>query len=83
MFRKNKNVSAVNPESITDLEAQINLLTYYMLGEEACKELRDDTHHFAVICNLDKNAFPSKEDALVHDLTERVLRLRKMVHAKS
>lgn len=83
MSRRNKNVTAINPESIKDLETQINLLTYYVLGEEACKELRDDTHHFAVIANLNKDAFPSKEDALIHDLTDRVLRLRKMVQAKS
>ena len=82
-MKRNKNTAAINPESIKDLETQINLLTYYVLGEEACKELRDDTHHFAVICNIDKDAFPSKEDALIHDLTERVLRLRKMVQAKS
>lgn len=79
MSRRNKNVTAINPESIKDLEIQINLLTYYILGEEACRELRDDTHHFAVICNIDKDAFPSREDALIHDLTDRVLRLRKMV----
>lgn len=82
-MKRNKNTAAINPESIKDLETQINLLTYYVLGEEACKELRDDTHHFAVICNIDKDAFPSKEDALIHDLTDRVLRLRKMVQAKS
>ena len=82
-MKRNKNTAAINPESIKDLETQINLLTYYVLGEEACKELRNDTHHFAVICNIDKDAFPSKEDALIHDLTDRVLRLRKMVQAKS
>lgn len=82
-MKRNKNITAVNPESIKDLEAQINLLAYYLVGEEVCKELRDDTHHYAVISNLDKNAFPSREDALIHDLTDRVLRLRKMVQAKS
>ena len=82
-MKRNKNVTAINPESIKDLETQINLLAYYVLGEEGCKELRDDTHHHAVICNLDSSAFPSKDDALIHDLTERVLRLRKMVQAKS
>nr|DAT36667.1 MAG TPA: hypothetical protein [Caudoviricetes sp.] len=82
-MKRNKNVVAINPNSINELEAQVNLLTYYLLGEEACKELRDDTHHYAVISNLDKNAFPSREDALIHDLTDRVLRLRKMVQAKS
>nr|DAW33863.1 MAG TPA: hypothetical protein [Caudoviricetes sp.] len=82
-MKRNKNVSGVNPESVKELEAQINLLTYYLLGEDVCKELRDDTHHFDVIHNIDKNAFPSKEDALIHDLTDRVLRLRKMVQAKS
>lgn len=82
-MKRNKNVTAINPSSLAELEAQINLLTYYLVGEEACRELRDDTHHYAVISNLDKNAFPSKEDALIHDLTDRVLRLRKMVQAKS
>lgn len=82
-MKRNKNVTAINPESIKDLETQINLLTYYILGEDDCKKLRDDTHHYAVISNLDKSAFPSKEDALIHDLTDRVLRLRKMVQAKS
>ena len=82
-MKRNKNIAAVNPESIKDLETQINLLTYVLLGEEVCKELRDDTHRFATICNLDKSAFPSREDALIHDLTDRVLRLRKMVQAKS
>lgn len=82
-MKRNKNITAVNPESIKELEAQINLLTFFLLGEDDCKKLRDDTHHYAVISNLDKNAFPSKEDALIHDLTDRVLRLRKMVQAKS
>lgn len=78
-MKRNKNVVAVNPNSISELEAQINLITYYLLGEDGCKELRDDTHHFATIQKLDRDAFPSKEDALIHDLTDRVLRLRKMV----
>lgn len=82
-MKRDKNITAVNPNSINELEAQINLLTYYLLGEDGCKELRDDTHHFAVIQKLDSSAFPSKEDALIHDLTDRVLRLRKMVQAKS
>ena len=82
-MKRNKNVVGINPESIKDLEAQINLLAYYLVGEDECRELRDDTHHFAVIQNIDKNAFPSREDALIHDLTDRVLRLRKMVQAKS
>lgn len=82
-MKRNKNITAVNPESIKELEAQINLLTFFLLGEDDCKKLRDDTHHYAVISNLDKNAFPSKEDALIHDLTDRVSRLRKMVQAKS
>lgn len=82
-MKRNKNVTAINPSSVAELEAQINLLTYYLVGEEVCKELRDDTHHFAVIANINKDAFPSKEDALIHDLTDRVLRLRKMVQAKS
>lgn len=84
MFRKkNKNVVGVETNSVNELEAQINLLTYVLLGEDVCRELRDDTHHFRTIHKIDNNAFPSKEDALVHDLTERVLRLRKMVQAKS
>ena len=82
-MKRNKNITAVNPESIKELEAQINLLTFFLLGEDDCRELRNDTHHFETISKLDKSAFPSREDALIHDLTDRVLRLRKMVQAKS
>ena len=82
-MKRNKNIVAVNPESIKDLEAQINLIAYCLLGEEDCRELRENTHEFRTIHKIDNHAFPSKEDALVHDLTERVLRLRKMVQAKS
>ena len=82
-MKRNKNITAIHPESIKDLEAQINLLAYYLVGEDDCRELRENTHEFRTIHKIDNNAFPSKEDALVHDLTERVLRLRKMVQAKS
>lgn len=83
-MRKNKNNnSMVAKDSIIELEKQINLLTYYLIGEDDCRELRSDTHKFSTIKNIDATSFPSREDALVHDLTERVLRLRKMVQAKS
>lgn len=82
-MKRNKNIVAINPDSVKELEAQVNLLTYYLLGEEVCRELREDTHRFRTIQKIDASSFPSKEDALIHDLTERVLRLRKMVQAKS
>ena len=82
-MKRNKNITAVNPESIKDLETQINLLTYYILGEDDCRELRENTHEFTTIHKIDSNSFPSRDDALIHDLTDRVLRLRKIVQAKS
>lgn len=82
-MKRHKNIVAIDPKSIDELEAQINLLAYYLVGEDDCRELRENTHEFTTIHKIDASAFPSREDALVHDLTERVLRLRKMVQAKS
>ena len=83
MKRTKNNNSMIAKDSIIELEKQINLLTYYIIGEDDCRELREDTHKFSTIHKIDNAAFPSREDALVHDLTERVLRLRKMVQEKS
>lgn len=82
-MKRHKNIVAVAPNSINELEAQINLLAYYLVGEDDCRELRENTHEFTTIHKIDSNSFPSREDALIHDLTDRVLRLRKMVQAKS
>ena len=54
---------------LMSIEAQINLLIYELLGEEKCRELRNDT---SILSQIEKT-----EDDLLAALEERLLILRK------
>ena len=54
---------------LMSIEAQINLLIYELLGEEKCREVRNDT---SIHSQIEKT-----EDDLLVDLEERLLILRK------
>ena len=58
-----------NTNKLLGIETQINLLLFELLGEEKCREVRNETSlHFSLL---------KTEDALLTDLEERLLRLRK------